>query len=88
MRLAGRIQWCRLTATEAAGDSEAQPIYKSGVALVETVTSKAWQEALRRMTEQPVHIIWHRARTKTAVHPLPDLAAGNGSNERTGELAG
>jgi hypothetical protein len=88
MRLAGRIQWCRLTATEAAGESEAKPIYKAGVALVETVTGKAWQEALRRMTEGPAHIIWHRARTKTAEHPLPDLAAGNRANDRAGELAG
>lgn len=75
MRLAGRIQWCRLTATRSAGEEEAKPVYKSGVALVETVTSKAWQEALRRMTEEPAYVIWHRARGKSAADPAVEAAA-------------
>lgn len=74
MRLAGRIQWCRLTATRADGDSEARPVYKTGVALVETVTGKAWREALRRMTEEPAYVIWHRARGKAAGKPLAEPA--------------
>ncbi len=86
MRLSGRIQWCRLTATEAAGDSDAQPVYKAGVALVETVTSKAWQEALRRLTEEPDYLIWHRARAKASDNPLVDLAAQKALNARPDQL--
>ena len=66
MRLSGRIQWCRLTATETGDDCQAAPVYKAGVALLDDVTSKAWQEALRRMTEGPAYLIWHRARSKSS----------------------
>ena len=76
LRLPGRIQWCRLTATEASGDSDALPVYKAGVALAETVTSKAWQEALRRMTEDPAYLVWHRTRGKDSDATPASLAAG------------
>ena len=52
LRLPGRIQWCRLTTTGFAGDSDAKPVFKAGVALAETVSSRAWQEALKRMTAE------------------------------------
>ena len=41
-----------MTSTESNGDDEALPVYKAGVALVETTTSKAWQAALKRLTWQ------------------------------------
>ncbi len=74
LRLPGRIQWCRLTATETSGDDEAQPVYKAGVALAETVTTRAWQEALKRMTEDPAYVIWHKARGKSSDRALADVA--------------
>lgn len=80
MRLAGRIQWCRLTATRAKGEEESRPIYKAGVALVETVTSKAWQEALRRVTEESAYVIWHRAR-RNGSEPGADDAASPGADD-------
>ena len=76
LRLPGRIQWCRLTATEAAGDSDLQPVYKAGVALAETVTSKAWQEALKRLTDESAYVIRHRTRSRSSADPLADLSAG------------
>ena len=84
MRLAGRIQWCRLTATKADGDSEAKPVYKAGIALVETVTSRAWQEALRRMTEEPAYVIWHKARGKAADGSLADDALQTPQDQQAG----
>lgn len=75
LRLPGRIQWCRLTGTEIDGDDEAKPIYKAGVALAKTVTSKAWREALKRLTEDPAYVIWHKARSRSSDNPLTDLAA-------------
>lgn len=75
MRLAGRIQWCRLTTTRADGESDAAPVYRSGVALVETMTGKAWREALRRMTEKPVYVIWHRKRTTAAQDEVAERVA-------------
>lgn len=87
MRLAGRIQWCRLTATAATGDREAQPIFRAGIALVETVTSKAWQEALRRMTEEPAHVIWHRARPRSSTLRLIAVAPDDALEAQAGDLA-
>ena len=75
LRLPGRIQWCRLT-VETAGDSLAQPFYKAGVALAETVTSKAWQEALKRLTDESAYLIWHRARGKSSDDRPADQSAG------------
>ena len=72
LRLAGRVQWCRLTTTESDGVDESLPVYRTGVALAETVASKAWQEALKRLTEEPAYLIWHRARTKST--SLEELA--------------
>lgn len=74
LRLPGRIQWCRLTGTESDGDSETRPVYQAGVALVDDVASKAWQVALRRMTERPAYLIWHRARGRDSGESgrLPD----------------
>ena len=74
LRLPGRIQWCRLT-VETAGDSLAQPFYKAGVALAETVTSKAWQEALKRLTDESAYVIRHRTRSRSSADPLADLSA-------------
>ncbi len=76
LRLSGRIQWCRLTGTESHGDSDALPVYKAGVALADNVTSTAWQEALKRMTEEPAQLIWHRARAKSSVEALAGLSTG------------
>ena len=84
MRLAGRIQWCRLTATRADGDNESKPIYKAGVALVETVTSKAWQEALRRMTEEPAYVIWHKARKSASDKSLAEEANQSSQQQQAG----
>lgn len=71
LRLSGRIQWCRLTSTASGGDDEALPIYKAGVALAETTASKAWQEALKRLTEDSSYLIWHRSRAKSPAD-VPD----------------
>lgn len=86
LRLPGRIQWCRLTATEAAGDSDAKPVYKAGVALAETVTSKAWQEALKRLTDDSAYVIWHKARGKASDENLADLATEKVRKEPPGQI--
>ena len=86
MRLSGRIRWCHLTATESNGDSQAAPIYRSGVALREDVTTKAWQEALRRMTEGPAYLIWHRARGNKSGTPLSRLTVEPTPGQQPGQL--
>lgn len=88
LRLSGRIQWCRLTATETDGDSQALPIYRAGVALLDDVTSKAWQEALRRMTEGRAYLIWHRARSRGSHVPRPQLAVEPARPEPSGPPPG
>ena len=84
LRLPGRIQWCRLTATEFDGDSDAQPVYKAGVALAETVTSKAWREALKRLTDDSAYVIWHKARSKASDDAPADLTA---EKQQAGEIS-
>ena len=86
LRLSGRVQWCRLTSIEAAGDSDALPVYKAGVALAKTVTSKAWQAALKRLTEDPAYLIWHRARSKTSENPLGELASAGAAKKAPAAL--
>ncbi len=86
LRLTGRIQWCRLTATESRDDSQAAPVYKAGVALLDDVTSKAWQEALRRMTEGPAHLIWHQARGKRSSTPLTRVTVERTPRQPAGRL--
>jgi hypothetical protein len=87
LRLSGRIQWCRLTSTASNGGDETLPIYKAGVALVETVASKAWQVALRRMTEEPAYLVWHRTRSKSSLRPLPVLRAEVAAPESCEQLS-
>lgn len=88
LRLPGRIQWCRLTGTKSDGGSEARPVYQAGVALIDDVASKAWQVALRRMTEPPAHLIWHRARLKSsgesAHRPEVDRSSGTADARLSG----
>ena len=84
LRLPGRIQWCRLTSTELAGDNEAQPIFRAGVALAETVTTKAWQQALKRMTDDSAYLIWQRSRGKSSDPPLAELATENATKLSSG----
>jgi hypothetical protein len=75
LRLSGRIQWCRLTAAEAAEDSTAPPVYRAGIALEEDLTSRAWETALKRLTEEPAELVWHRARSKPSSSPGAELEA-------------
>lgn len=70
LRLTGHIRWCRLTSTRSNGGSESLPVYKAGIALAETVAGKAWQEALRRLTEEPVHRSWYRVRLRSEHRPF------------------
>ena len=54
-------------------------------ALAETVTTKAWQEALKRMTEESAYLIWHKARGKGSDAALVDLAAEKAEKLRSGQ---
>ena len=53
MRLSGCVQWCRLVRTQASAEGEVQPVFRAGVCFAETTTSRAWLEALKRLTEVP-----------------------------------
>ena len=39
------------------------------------MASRAWQEALKRLTEDPAYVIWHKARSRSAKAVLADVAA-------------
>jgi len=83
LSLTGRIQWCRLTSTKSDGDNDALLVFKTGVALADTVASKAWQQALKRLTDEPAYLIWHRARPKSSVDPEAEMST---EKKRVGEL--
>ena len=53
LRLSGRVQWCRLVGTQITVHGEVQPVFRAGVFFAETTMSKAWGEALKRLTEAP-----------------------------------
>lgn len=64
LKLSGKIQWCRLVGTKPITTEEAGPVFQAGVAFEETVASRAWQEALRRLTEKPSYVVWHSKRPR------------------------
>ncbi len=88
LRISGRVQWCRFLGSAVDDDGTERAVYHAGIALADSVGSKAWQAALRRLTEQPAYVIWHRSSgSKT---PLPaaiheaDLVVKLRSGDRTG----
>ena len=48
--LPGRVRWCRLLGTEVVDDGEVTPVYQAGVALTESLSQKAWRNAMSRLT--------------------------------------
>lgn len=62
LRISGRVQWCRFLGTGKDDEGNERSVYQAGIALADSVGSKAWQAAVRRMTEQPTYVIWHRSR--------------------------
>ena len=50
LRVPGQIRWSRLTSTTRTPGGDVRPIYRSGVALGESVATRAWREALLRVT--------------------------------------
>ncbi len=68
LKLSGKIQWCRLVGIRTATPEEAGPVFQAGVAFDETLASRAWQEALKRLTEKPTYVIWHAKRARSEGH--------------------
>ncbi len=53
LRLSGRVRWCRLVGTQISVHGEVQPVFQAGVFFADNTMSKAWGEALKRLTEAP-----------------------------------
>ncbi len=45
----GTVEWCRMTATPT-GEGESKLVYRAGVAFSESRSSRAWRDALSRLT--------------------------------------
>ncbi len=48
--LPGRVEWCRLTGTRTGDGGEIVPVFRSGVAIDDCLSRRAWQGALRQIT--------------------------------------
>lgn len=48
--LPGRVEWCRLTGTRTGEGGEVIPVFRSGVAIDDCLSRRAWQGALRQIT--------------------------------------
>ncbi len=45
----GTVEWCRMTATRT-DECEATPVFRAGVAFADSRSSRAWRDALSRLT--------------------------------------
>lgn len=48
----GRVEWCRLTGTRPDDWGEPEAVYQAGISLAESVSTRAWQAALVRLSER------------------------------------
>ncbi len=49
LTLPGTVEWCRMTATQTE-EGESALVYRAGVAFAESRSSRAWRDALNRLT--------------------------------------
>ncbi len=74
LRLRGRIQWCHMTRVEDGNGGSPQLLYHAGVALEEGPATRAWQQALQRMTGHPYVVRFHG---RSREEPSRELTADN-----------
>ncbi len=49
LTLPGTVEWCRMTATRTE-EGESALVYRAGIAFAESRSSRAWRDALSRLT--------------------------------------
>lgn len=50
LNVPGRVEWCRMTGTRTDSWGQQAAVFRAGVALADSISTRAWRSALTRLT--------------------------------------